>query len=258
MRRDERLAGILEKLSAHGSIAVNDIAETFDVSIATARRDLDVLAERRLVSRTHGGASALSVDFELPARYRRDAMAVQKGRIAAVVAERLVQPGQSVGLSGGSTATAVAVELGRRESFVERGLTLVTNAINIAQDLVIRPHIRVVVTGGALHRGSYEASGPFSDLILERVTLDVALIGVNGFDLAAGPTVTDEREARVNAHMATRATRAWIVADSSKIGVRSFATVGSPRIFHGIVTDEGVTAEQVDAIRELGYEVVIA
>lgn len=260
MKREERLAAILDLLGETGVIDVTDVVERFDVSAATARRDLDVLAGRQLLNRTRGGATAHSVSYDLPLRFKREANAEAKAAIGRAV-QQLIEPGMRIGLSGGTTAKAIAAELGQRtdlEAHDGEGITVVTSAINIAAQLVIRPHIRVVVTGGVVRVRSYELVGPYTDLMLERITLDAAFVGVNAIDARNGPMVDDEREARVNALMASRADRAWLVADSSKIGRRAFATAGEFELFHGLVTDAGIAADDAAALRDRGWQVVIA
>jgi len=260
VRREERLVAILDVLGDTGVIDVTDVVERFDVSPATARRDLDLLASRQLLTRTRGGASAHSVSYDLPLRFKRQTNPDAKSAIARTV-QALIEPGMRIGLSGGTTSKAIAAELGQRtdlEAHDGEGITVVTSAINIAAQLVIRPHIRVVVTGGVMRARSYELVGPYSDLMLERITLDVAMIGVNGVDAVNGPMVHDEREARTNALMASRADRAWVVADSSKVGVRAFATVGGLDAFTGIVTDDGIGDEDAESLRAAGLQVIIA
>lgn len=260
MKRDERLVAILDLLADTGGVEISDVVEQFDVSPATARRDLDVLAGRQLLNRTRGGASAHSVSYDLPLRFSRENNGDAKAAIGRAVQD-LIAPGSRVGLSGGTTAKAVAAELGQRtdlDAHDGEGVTVVTSAINIAAQLVIRPHIRVVVTGGVMRARSYELVGPYSDLMLERITLDIALIGVNGIDADNGPMVDDEREARVNALMASRAEHAWVIADSSKIGVRAFATVGDIGDFTGVVTDAGIRDDDHAALTDRGLQVLIA
>lgn len=260
MKREERLVAILDVLGETGTIDVSDVVERFEVSAATARRDLDVLASRQLLTRTRGGASAHSVSYDLPLRFKRESNPDAKEAIAQAV-QSLIRPGMRVGLSGGTTAKAVAAALGQRtdlEAHDGEGITIVTSAINIAAQLVIRPHIRVVVTGGVMRARSYELVGPYSDLMLERITLDLAIIGVNGIDAVDGPMVHDEREARANALMASRADSAWVVADSSKVGVRAFATVGGLETYTGLVTDAGIREEDVTALRAAGLQVLLA
>ena len=260
MNRAERLNAVLDLLAETGQVEVDDIVVKLDVSAATARRDLDALASQQLLTRTRGGAVGQSVAYDLPIRYKREQHAPEKLRIAQA-ASALVPRGAVVGLCGGTTSTAVATVLGSRPDLMEPSphpnLTVVTNAINIAAQLVMRPQIKTVVTGGVVHARSYELVGPYSDVVLEKITMDIAFIGVNGIDPIVGATVHDEGEASVNSLMARRATRAVFVADSSKIGQKAFATVGGPTALTTLITDSGITDEQRAAFIERGYEIIV-
>jgi DeoR family transcriptional regulator of aga operon len=261
VNRAERMNALLDLLAETGRIEVDDIVAKLNVSAATARRDLDSLAAQQLLTRTRGGAIGQSVAYDLPIRYKKEQHAPQKQRIAQA-ASTLVRRGDVVGLCGGTTSTAVATALGTRADLAEPSphptLTVVTNAINIAAQLVMRPQIKTVVTGGVVHPRSYELVGPYSDIVLEQITLDVAFVGVNGIDAAFGATVHDEREAAVNTLMARRAGRAVIVADSSKIGRRAFATLGEAHLFDTLITDDRVTQEQLRAFDDAGLRVIVA
>lgn len=261
MNRAERLNAVLDLLAESGQVEVEDIVAKLDVSAATARRDLDALASQQLLTRTRGGAVGQSVAYDLPIRYKREQHAPEKLRIAQA-ASALVPRGAVVGLCGGTTSTAVATVLGSRPDLMEPSphpnLTVVTNAINIAAQLVMRPQIKTVVTGGVVHARSYELVGPYSDVVLEKITMDIAFIGVNGIDPLVGATVHDEGEASVNSLMARRATRAVVVADSSKIGRKAFATLGGPKLLTTLITDDGITADQRAAFVEAGFEVIVA
>ena len=257
MNRAARLAAILDLLAAQGEVGVEELVERFGTSPATARRDLDSLAEQRLLTRTHGGAVAQSVAYELPIRYKSHQRTDEKERIARA-ASALVAPGAVVGLSGGTTTTAIAAALAAREDLAEHGLTVVTNAVNIAAQLATRTDIKVVVTGGVIHARSYELVGPFVEQLLSGIRLDLAFIGVNGIDAAAGASTHDEREAAVNRMMARRARRAIVAADSSKVGVTAFAAVGGVDLFPMLLTDDGIADADRTALRDAGYEVVVA
>ncbi|WP_424937699.1 MULTISPECIES: DeoR/GlpR family DNA-binding transcription regulator [Bacteria] len=257
MNRAARLAAILDLLAAQGEVGVEELVERFGTSPATTRRDLDSLAEQRLLTRTHGGAVAQSVAYELPIRYKSHQRTDEKERIARA-ASALVAPGAVVGLSGGTTTTAIAAALAAREDLAERGLTVVTNAVNIAAQLATRTDIKVVVTGGVIHARSYELVGPFVDQLLSGIRLDLAFIGVNGIDAVAGASTHDEREAAVNRMMARRARRAIVAADSAKIGVTAFAAVGGVDLFPTLLTDRGIADADHAALSDAGYEVVVA
>ena len=262
MKRAARLNAILDLLAADGEVGVDDLVARFGASPATTRRDLDSLAEQRLLTRTHGGAVAQTVAYELPIRYKSHLRTQQKESIAQAAAA-LVTPGMVVGLSGGTTTTAIAAALAARDDLGSglgsgSGITVVTNAVNIAAQLATRPDIKVVVTGGVIHSRSYELVGPFVEQLLRGIRLDIAFIGVNGMDADAGATTQDEREAAVNRMMAARAGRAVVVTDSSKLGRVAFAAVGGAELFPVILTDDGATPADLAALRAAGYEVVAA
>ncbi|KFF58510.1 alkaline phosphatase [Cryobacterium sp. MLB-32] len=261
MNRADRLTAVLDLLAESGQLEVDDIIEKLGVSAATARRDLDALASRQLLTRTRGGAIGQAVAYDLPVRYKSEARATEKRRIAAA-ASALVNRGDVVGLCGGTTSTAIASALGARADIMQAAphpnLTVVTNAINIAAQLAMRPQIKTVVTGGVVHSRSYELVGPYANEVLLQVTLDLAFIGLNGIDPVMGATVHDEREAAVNSLMARRATRAVLVADSSKIGQTAFASIGDLAQFDALITDDGITDKQVAAFAAAGLEVIVA
>jgi DeoR family transcriptional regulator of aga operon len=260
MEKTERLNAILDLIAADGHVQVEDIVKELKISPATARRDLDSLAAQRLLTRTRGGATMESVAYDLPTRYNRDDHTAQKQAIAQA-ASALVPKGAVIGLCGGTTSTAIAQALGMRPDLMEPSnkptLTVVTNAINIAVQLVVRPNIRIMVTGGVVNPRSYELVGPYTDVILQRVALDLAFVGVNGLDPEVGPTVSDEGEAAVNALMARRASDTYVVADSSKIGLRSFATM-TGYVFSNLITDSGITAAQKKSFEDGGTKVLVA
>ena len=257
MNRAARLTAILDLLGAQGEVSVEELVDRFGASAATTRRDLDSLAERRLLTRTHGGAVAQSLAYELPIRYKSHQRTAEKERIAAAAAA-LVEPGSVVGRSGGTTTTAIAAALAAREDLTTRGITVVTNAVNIAGQLAMRPEFKVVVTGGVIHSRSFELVGPFVEQLLAGIRLDTAFIGVNGLDAANGATTHDEAEAAVNRLMAERAARAVIVADSSKFGSSAFAHVGGAELFPLVLTDARIDTVQRAALEAVGYEVRIA
>ena len=121
MRRAERLDGILARLASDGSVSVRELTESLGASSATIRRDLSLLEEQRLLSRSHGGAVGNGVLYELPVRYRGGQRAEDKGRIAVAAAERTAEA-QTVGLTGGTTTTEVAQRFANHHQHTHTGL----------------------------------------------------------------------------------------------------------------------------------------
>ena len=247
MRRAERLESILEQLSNDGSVAVSELTGRLDASAATIRRDLELLEQQKLLSRTHGGAIGNGTLYELPVRYRGGQHAAEKRRIAAAAAAR-VGDARTVGLSGGTTTTEVARQLRDRE------LTVVTNAVNIASELVVAPTIRLVVTGGVARSQSYELIGPLADATLASINLDLLFIGVDGA-AAGGMTTHDEIEAHTDRRMVERARRVIVVCDSSKIGRAALSVICAAADVDVLITDTGAPSADVAALGAEGIEV---
>src|SRR6202161_2806271 len=252
MHKSARLNAILEQLATGNAVDVSGLAKELGAPPATIRRDLATLERQRLLERTHGGAVAQAVSYELPLRYKGVRFAEEKRRIAAAAAGRVTE-GMAVGLTGGTTATEVARALADRPR-----LTIVTNALNIASELGVRPNIKLIVTGGLARSQTYELSGPIAEASLAGLTLDVAFIGVDGVDAKAGCTTHEEVEAHTNQVMIRHAQRVVLVADSSKIGKVTFARICPVSKIDELITDEGADSGAVQALTEAGIEVTLA
>lgn len=254
--REDRLDAIIARLNMAEEVEVDQLSTGLGVSTATVRRDLDLLADRLLLERTHGGARRRAVDYGLSRRYKEAAAADTKAAVAREAIAR-IPAGGVIGLSGGTTTSMVADALRERDELLE-DLTVVTNAVDVAYRLAVHQRIKVVVCGGVLNRGSFELIGSFVDEVLGRLWLDVAFIGVNAFSAAAGGMTTNEQEAHVNRLMAARAETAIVVSDSSKYGKRHLAAIGGTDAFSTIITDDQLGDEASKDLADAGYEVVRA
>ncbi len=257
MLRHERLSGVVELVANRGAVSVEDVVEAFEVSAATARRDLDDLAAQQLITRTRGGAVAHTVTYDLPLRYKASRQPDQKRRIAVAAAE-LVENGSIVGLNGGTTNTEVAREIATRVDQAGAQVTVVTNALNIANELAVRPAMKIVVIGGVLRPQSFELIGPFARQVLDGVSIDTTFLGVDALSPEHGPAAAHEGEARINEIMVERSRRIVVVADSSKLGQRAFCTICGIDKVDVLVTDTGADPELVQAFTELGIAVTLA
>ncbi|MEU9192025.1 DeoR/GlpR family DNA-binding transcription regulator [Streptomyces hundungensis] len=257
MSRDARWQALLELLVEQGRLDVDEAASALGVSAATIRRDFDQLAEQQMLVRTRGGALVHGVSYELPLRYKTARQASEKQRIAKAVAD-LVAPGEAVGLTGGTTTTEVARALAVRPELAQGSpaLTIVTNALNIANELAVRPQFKIVVTGGVARPQSYELTGPLAGGVLNQITMDVAVLGVGAFDVTHGASAHDEDEAGINRLLCERAERVVVAADSTKLGRRTFARICATAQVGTLVTDTAVSEETVAAFTEAGVTVV--
>jgi DeoR family transcriptional regulator of aga operon len=248
--KTERLGRILELLARDGTVTVAALAAELGVSDATVRRDLQALGEQRLLERSHGGAVAHGTAHELPVRYRTG-RSDEKRRIARAAAE-LVTDGLAIALTGGTTTTEVARVLAARHD-----LTVVTNALNIAVELAVRPNLKLIVTGGVARSASYELVGALADATLRGLYVDIAFVGVDGVDAGRGLTTQNEVEAATNRALMERAKRTIVVADASKLGRVAFAEIAGVDRAEQLITNTGADRRQVERLRTAGLEVTL-
>ena len=261
MDRYARWNALLELLTEKGRITVEDAARRLAVSPATIRRDFDQLGQQQMITRTRGGAVANGVSYDLPLRYKSAKHSAEKQRIGEAAAG-LVAPGMVVGLNGGTTMTEVARALAVRPDLNTGGdgaqLTVVTNALNIANELLVRSRMKIVVAGGVVRPQSFELVGPLGSALLNEVTLDIALLGVDAVDVELGAAAHHEGEAAMNSLMVNRAKRVVVIADSSKLGGHAFARICPISKVETLVTDCGAAAETTARFRAAGVHVITA
>lgn len=253
LRRADRVSGILERLAQDGSVDAGRLATEFKVSAATIRRDLQMLEDQKLLSRTHGGAVTADVAYELPVLYRGGHHREQKRAIARCAVSRLPHGPLTIGFTGGTTTYEVARLIAERFD-----LTVVTNALNIATEMVLRPHIRTVSLGGVARPQSYEVVGPLAHQVLQELWVDHLFLGVDGISEEGGASCFHEGEASINALMVQRAQEVTVVAGSHKLGQRSFARICDATDINRLVTDRDADPALVAGFEALGVEVVLA
>ncbi|MGB3483495.1 MAG: DeoR/GlpR family DNA-binding transcription regulator [Mycobacterium sp.] len=261
MTARQRWNRILEIVTEAGYVDVDDAAGRLGVSAATVRRDLDRLAQQQLVTRTRGGAVSNSTAYDLPLRYNAERNVPQKMQIAEAASAR-VALGTVVAITGGTTTTEVARHLAMRADLhggsMRPALTIVTNAINIANELTVRATLQLVVVGGMVRSQSYELIGRLATLILDEISIDEAILGGNALDLSTGLTCHNESEAAIAAEIARRASKVTAVLDSSKLGKRALARVCATEQLDTLITDSDADPEFTAELAARGVEVVTA
>jgi DeoR family fructose operon transcriptional repressor len=232
---------------------VLELSQALQVSEATIRRDLRLLEQRGVVQRTHGGAIAPSnTGFEPTFLEKEDRAAEEKERIGRTAAD-LIQDGETVILDAGTTTAQIAKALRGR-----KGLTIITNAINIALELTHSPEIEVYLTGGTLKGSTLALVGPATEDILRGFYADKVFLGVNGVDLVRGLTTPSLSEARVKRVMLESARECILVADNSKFGEVAFAAIASLDMLDRVVSDSGLPEEFRDEFQRRKIEVLTA
>ncbi len=246
-----------EYLNARGFVRVRELSDRFGISTVTARNDLDALAQRRLAQRVHGGAMPVNrsrgeQSFEEVSSQRAD----EKLRIAQAAAE-LVSTGESILVDVGTTAAAFAARLVTRPELGE--LTVITNGISIALALeAAHPRFSIVVTGGTLRPKQHSLVDPLAGSFLKTLSVDTVFLGCNGIHPSAGISNINLPEANVKRAMIEASQRCVVMADSSKIGTRTLASVCSVDDVDVVVTDANVRGADVDWLKERGVDVIVA
>jgi len=250
---EARRARILEWLREEGSARVRALAEAFAVSEVTVRQDLEKLESEGHIVREHGGAYLKSV----PDQVRAMALEHQENREAKQsigrAAAALVADGETIILDSGSTTTEVAANLmGRRD------MTVITNALNIALILGAKPGFDVHVTGGHFKAPTLSLSGERSADFFQGLYAQKLFLATAAVDIEGGLSYPSLSDIAVKRAMIESAQEVYLVADSSKIGRRSFCVLGGIDRLTAMVTDDGIGNADRKAMEAAGVEVIIA
>jgi DeoR family fructose operon transcriptional repressor len=254
MYAEERQQAMAELVTERGRLSVNAIAEQFDVTTETVRRDLSALERMGLLRRVHGGAvpaTALGA-IEAALGERDQANTDEKDRIARAALDLIPQSDGTVLLDAGSTTSRLASLLPR-----DLRLTVVTHAVPVAARLA-GGQVELHLLPGRVRPTTHAAVGAETVRALGRIRADVAFLGTNGLSVGHGLSTPDSEEAATKRAMVSAARRVVCLADSSKIGVEAplrFAELSEVDV---LVTDDGISAADRRALVRAGVDVVVA
>ncbi len=237
-----------------GRITIKELTDEFGLSAVTIRKDLEQLemASEGDLKRYRGGAVLNKVPiFETDFLIREEEMREEKMAIAVRAAEMVPDQGV-VMLSAGTTTTYIARQLAHR-----KGITVVTNGINIAGELAGRSQLTVVMIGGILPEKSYATVGPTAEDYLARVTADMAFVGVAGIDAEVGFTTPYMLEAQIYAQMIQMAKKSVIVADHTKLNRRSLSIIAPLAGVDATIVDADADPQFVEILRSHGHPVIV-
>jgi DeoR/GlpR family transcriptional regulator of sugar metabolism len=252
-KQSKRHAEMLQKLRQSGYVSVENFATELGVSEMTVRRDLQQLYQMGLISRHHGGASAIpdAGKVEAPYTLRETEFVEAKQRIGAAAAA-LVQEGDVVILDAGTTTYQVALQLDQNR------LSVVTNGNSIIGALAERSDITLISTGGQLRWESQSYVGPLTLRAIRSINANIAFLSITALSFSKGLTTRDMDVAEVKRAMMNAAERIVLVMDSSKLHKHTLTTVAALRDIHILVTDSGISPDDWNRIESEGVKVVIA
>jgi DeoR family fructose operon transcriptional repressor len=250
---EERQQAILQRAREVGRVDVTSLAQEFDVTPETVRRDLTVLQRAGVVRRVHGGAVVIErLGFEPAVSARESVLTAEKERIAKAALAELPPEGAII-IDAGTTTARFAEVLP-----TDRELTVVVNSPALAGLLARRSSLNVIMLGGRVRHRTLAVVDDWATAALTRVHADVAFMATNGISVEHGLTTPNPAEAAVKRAMINAARRTVLLADHTKIGNDYFAVFGQLADVDVVITDTGADSELADEIADAGPRVVLA
>ncbi|AWS45812.1 DeoR/GlpR family DNA-binding transcription regulator [Streptosporangium subroseum] len=254
MLAQQRQQAILERVRSSGGVRVADLVRELSVSDMTIRRDLEVLAERGLVEKVHGGATVAGPgSTEEPGFAAKSVRQQLEKEAIAQQAAQLVRPGTAIALSAGTTTWTLA-------HFVADvpELTVITNSIRIADVFHRSPRAdRTVVLTGGVRTPSDALVGPVAVSAIRRLHVDTLFLGVHGMSVRAGFTTPNLLEAETNRELVAAAHRLVVLADHTKWGTVGISTIADLAEAHVVITDSGLSDEAREEFTSRVGELII-
>lgn len=257
---EQRYAKILEKLKINGIVKTADLKRELNASSETIRKDLTYLDEAGYLNRIHGGAVIRdnpqlgSNKDDFIAFAVRQSQNCDMKRAIAISAANLIQEGQSVALDSGTTSFELAKVL--KEKFNK--LTIVTNSLINAYELVDKEGFTVIATGGILTADENSFVSDFATLILDKINVDIMFLTTCGVSLENG--ITDQRMDEVIVHNKMRdcSKKVVVLADNTKFGAISLIRVCDLDDIDFIVTDANIDMDLAEKFKQSGHNIIIA
>jgi DeoR/GlpR family transcriptional regulator of sugar metabolism len=253
MLAHQRRQKIFDLLKEDGSAKVIRLAKIFKVTEVTIRQDLEKLEQEGLIVKEHGGAYLKNMKDNVRSFVLLNTDNMDKKTAIGRKAASLIENGDSIILDSGSTTTEIAKQI-----LGKKGLTVITNALNIALLLGADPGIEVMVTGGEFKPPTLSLTGQKAADFLENIHVDKLFLATAGISLRSGLTYPSISDITVKKTMIEAADVTYLVADSTKIGKNSLASLGALSLIDYLITDPGIDPKHLDLFRENDVEVILA
>lgn len=246
-----RQSEIVDLIQEYERLEVAALAERFDVSQMTVRRDLKRLEKQGLVVRTHGGAVAAGKLRLLQRAFPHYAVSPQKAAIGKVAAA-LVAPGQKVMVDTGTTALEVARNLPK-----DSDITVATTSLCVLQELYASP-LQVLLFGGYARKEFPSLYGPLTEAMLKSFHVDILFMGCDGADSKSGFYTADLRISSLEQQMINIADRVVVVTESTKFGRKAFVRYATLEQVHTLVTDAKLSQTDRNNLQEADINIIYA
>ena len=252
MALNQRRQEILNLIREDGHAKVQKLAQIFNVSEVTIRQDLETLEKMGFVQREYGGAFLKDVgNFATTGTLINENLMVEEKKEIARKAAALIQEGETIILDSGSTTTEVAKLM---TGFAN--LTVITNALNIAYILGGNPGINLIVSGGEFKAPTLSLTGDMAAATFKGIHVNKCFLATAGISPDLQLTYPSLSDLVVKSAMIRASDKVYLVADSSKIGITSFASLGRLSLIDTLITDSKISPAQIEAIRELKVDIL--
>lgn len=252
MALNQRRQEILNLIREDGHAKVQKLAQIFNVSEVTIRQDLETLEKMGFVQREYGGAFLKDVgNFATTGTLINENLMVEEKKEIARKAAALIQEGETIILDSGSTTTEVAKLM---TGFAN--LTVITNALNIAYILGGNPGINLIVSGGEFKAPTLSLTGDMAAATFKGIHVNKCFLATAGISPDLQLTYPSLSDLVVKSAMIRASDKVYLVADSSKIGITSFASLGRLSLIDTLITDSKISPSQIEAIRELKVDLL--
>jgi len=250
---NQRREKILEMLKEDGSAKVINLAKIFKVTDVTIRQDLEKLEKLGFVTREHGGVFLKNMENQIRNFTLLNQDNLKKKEIIATKCLEFIESGDTIILDSGSTTTEIAKQL---KGF--KNLTVITNALNIALILGAEPLINVVMTGGEFKPPTLSLTGQKAADFFNGINAQKLFLATAGISLKAGLTYPSISDLVVKKAMIDASAITYLVADSSKFGKSSFASLGALSLINFIITDSDVDQKNKIIFEDNEIQILIA
>ena len=253
MLANERKMKILELIQEDGSARVKTLSKMFNVTEPTIRQDLEKLENEGHILREHGGAYLRTMSQQVKTLSLQHTENIELKKKIAAKACSYINDGESIIMDSGSTITELANLL-----VAKQNLTVITNALNIALALGTNPSCQLMVTGGEFKPPTLSLTGEKAAAFFKNAYVDKLFLATGGVSPNMDLTYPSFNDLPVKKAMIESAGETYLLADSSKFGKASFASLGKLSLVDYIITDHGLLSDVKAKIEEFGVKVIIA
>lgn len=253
MLPQQRREKILDLITEDGHATVIQLSKIFKVTEVTIRQDLEKLEKEGFIEREHGGAYLKNIGLNVKNIVLQNQDHMPEKEAIAKRALEFISDGDTIILDSGSTTTEIAKLITNYKN-----LTVITNALNIALILGVMPEINLVLTGGEFKAPTLSLTGQKAADFFEGLHVDRLFLATAGITLKSGLTYPSISDIVVKRAMIESANEVYLVADSSKVGKSSFASLGALSLIDFLITDSNISEADIRMLKSNDIKIIIA